>query len=270
MNRIQQRFKDLATQEVPAFIPFITAGDPTLSMTEELVLALENAGADIIELGVPFSDPLADGIVNQEAAQRALLNAVTLHDIVASVKHLREKTEIPIVLFTYYNPVLAYGIDALATDAQQAGVDGILCVDLPPEESADYRTAFSAVGVSTIYLLAPTSTEERIKLISQASSGFVYYVSRTGVTGERDSIEASVSGMVEKIKKHTDLPVAVGFGISNPQQAAEVAGYAGGVVVGSAIVRLVGELGNTPDMPEKVGEFVKSLVDATKDRSARV
>lgn len=270
MNRIEQRFKGLAARAEPAFIPFITAGDPTLLMTEELVLALEKAGADVIELGVPFSDPLADGVVNQEAAQRALLNEVTLHDIVASVKRLRLKSEVPIVLFTYYNPVLAYGVDALAADAQEAGVDGILCVDLPPEESAEYKAAFTAVGISTVFLLAPTSTDERIKLISETSSGFVYYVSRTGVTGERATIEASVSGMVEKIKRHADLPVAVGFGISNPQQAAEVAGYAGGVVVGSAIVRLIGELGNTQDMPAKVEKFVKFLVDATKGRNARV
>jgi tryptophan synthase alpha chain len=266
VSRIEPCFAALKERGEKAFIPFITAGDPTLDITEALVLELEKAGADIIEFGVPFSDPLADGPVNQEAAQRALINDVTLEDILACVKSLRTKTQIPIMLFTYYNPVLAYGADALAADAKESGVDGILCVDLPPEEAREYRASFAAQGLDTVFLLAPTSTDERVKLIAEATSGFCYYVSRTGVTGEQSSIESSVQPMVEKIKSLTDVPVAIGFGISNPDQAREIAGYGDGVVVGSAIVRMIGELGDTPDTAKKVGAFVKTLVDATKGR----
>lgn len=264
MNRIDQRFTSLAESGKAAFIPFITAGDPDLKATEALVLELEKAGADIIEFGVPFSDPLADGPVNQEAAQRALIHHVNLHQIVDTVRELRTKTEIPILLFTYYNPVLAYGVDALAADASDAGVDGILCVDLPPEEAVEYEAAMIAKGIHTVFLLAPTSTDERVQLIAEHSTGFIYYVSRTGVTGEQKSIESSVKTMVDKIKQHTDIPVAVGFGISTPEQSREIAGYGDGVVVGSAIVRMIGELGNSPDMPMQVGAFVKTLADAAK------
>lgn len=267
MNRIEQRFRDLAERGEKAFIPFITAGDPTLDLTGQLVLEFDRAGADVIEFGIPYSDPLADGVVNQEAAQRALLNHVTLRDIVALVAEVRTKTEIPILLFTYYNPVLAYGVEELARDSAEAGVDGALCVDLPPEEAQEYMDAFAKQGLSTVFLLAPTSTDERIELISEASTGFVYYVSRTGVTGERASVEAGVKPMVTKIKEHTDMPVAVGFGISNPEQAAEVSAYADGVVVGSAIVRMVGQLGDSPETARKVGAFVKSLADATKGKA---
>lgn len=264
MNRLEERMRDLANRGEPAFIPYITAGDPTLEMTGELVFELDRAGADVVEFGVPFSDPLADGVVNQEAAQRALRNSVTLASILDLVRELREKTEIPIVLFTYYNPVLAYGVEALARDSASAGVDGILCVDLPPEEASLHMSACREQGVSTVFLLAPTSTDERIALIARSSTGFVYYVSRTGVTGEQESIESSVKEMVARIKKHTDLPVAVGFGISTAAQAAEVASYADGVVVGSAIVRMIGELGDSPGTSAKVGAFVKTLVKATK------
>jgi len=265
VNRIEERFKALAEKGTPAFIPYITAGDPTLDVTERIVLELEKAGADIIEFGVPFSDPVADGVVNQEAAQRALKHGVSLRDIIKRVKKLRESSEIPIVLFTYFNPVLAYGVEAFAEDAKDAGVDGVLCVDLPPEEAAEYKRHLDARGIAAIFLLAPTSTPDRIEMIARNATGFVYYVSRTGVTGERDSIEATVKGMVAEIKKHTDKPVAVGFGISTPAQAAEVAGFAEGVVVGSAIVRLIGELGESPETAPKVGAFVKSLVTAVKE-----
>jgi tryptophan synthase alpha chain len=266
VNRIDERFQMLAKRGEKAFIPFITAGDPTLARTEEIVLALDKAGADIVELGVPFSDPLADGVVNQEAAQRALRHNVSLRDILAMVKRLRASTQIPMVLFTYYNPVLAYGETKLAKDSREAGADGILCVDLPPEEGQGLRQAFADAGLATIFLLAPTSTKERIELIATNSTGFVYYVSRTGVTGERSSIESSVKGMVANIKQHTKLPVAVGFGISTPEQAREVGAYADGVVVGSAIVRMIGELGDSPSTAAKVGAFVKQLADAAKGR----
>lgn len=266
MNRLEQRFQELAQRNEHAFIPYITAGDPTLAITEELVLEFDKAGADLIELGVPYSDPLADGPVNQASALRALRHNVTLGNILDSIRRIREKSEVPLILFTYYNPVLAYGVEALAEDSAKAGADGILCVDLPPEEGEEYMEAFRKRGLSTVFLLAPTSTDERIELIAKKSSGFVYYVSRTGVTGERQNIESGVKTMVAKIKQHTDLPVAVGFGISNTEQAAEVSSYADGVVVGSAIVRMVGECGESKDTASKVGAFVKSLVDATKGR----
>jgi tryptophan synthase alpha chain len=268
VNRIEKRFKDLAARGETAFIPYITAGDPTLERTAQLVAELEKAGADIIEFGVPFSDPVADGVVNQEAAQRALRHNVSLHDIVRLVKRLRATTQIPIVLFTYVNPVLAYGIEALARDAAEAGVDGVLCVDLPPEEAIEYKRQLDAKSVATVFLVAPTSTPERVRLIARNSTGFVYYVSRTGVTGERADIASSVKSMVAQIKACTSVPVAVGFGISTPDQAEEVAGYADGVIVGSAIVRMVGQLGDTDDMPPKVGAFVRSLAEACKRRKA--
>ena len=268
MNRITERFKQLAARREPAFIPFITAGDPTLDMTARIVLELEKAGADVIELGVPFSDPVADGVVNQEAAQRALKNGVTLHDIVAGVKTLRQHTQIPLVLFTYFNPVLAYGLEPFARDAGDAGVDGVLCVDLPPEEAGEYKRLLDEKDIATVFLAAPTSSPARIKLIAANSTGFLYYVSRTGVTGERSDVETSVQEMVDRIKAKTTTPVAVGFGISTPEQAAEVGRYADGVIVGSAIVRMIGECGDSPDTPARVGAFAKKLADAAKGKSA--
>lgn len=269
MNRIDARFQLLRERNEPAFIPYITAGDPTLDQTEALVYALEAAGADIIEFGVPFSDPVADGIVNQEAAMRALKHGVSLRDIIGLVARIRTKSEIPIVLFTYFNPVLAYGIESFAQDAAAAGVDGVLCVDLPIEEADDYMKILHARGLRTIFLIAPTSTDQRIEAIAKACTGFVYYVSRTGVTGERSSIERSVAGMIEKIKRATNVPVAVGFGISSPAQAAEIAGYADGVIVGSAIVRMIGALGDTPTMAGEVGEFVRGLAAAAKGKATQ-
>jgi tryptophan synthase alpha chain len=269
MNRIEKRFKELAERGEAAFIPYITAGDPTLERTAELVIELERVGADIIEFGVPFSDPVADGVVNQEAAQRALKNNVSLRDIVGLVKRLRAKTQIPLVLFTYFNPVLAYGLEALARDAADAGVDGVLCVDLPPEEAEDYKRLLNEKGIATVFLIAPTSTPERVKLIAGESSGFVYYVSRTGVTGERAEIADTVGAMVARIKECTSTPVSVGFGISTPEQAAEVASCADGVIVGSALVRMIGQLGDSAEMPLKVGAFAGSLAAACKTRGRR-
>ena len=264
MSRIDDRFADLKSRGEKAFIPYITVGDPTLARTEELVLAFEKAGADLVELGVPFSDPLADGPVNQESAMRALEHDVTLADILAMVTRIREQSEMPLLLFTYYNPVLAYGEEKLAQDAKAAGVDGILCVDLPPEEGEGLIAAFQAAELNTVFLLAPTSTPGRIDLVAKHSTGFIYYVSRTGTTGVRDHVESSVQDMVATIKSKTDAPVAVGFGISNPDQAAEVASYGDGVVVGSAIVRRIGELRDSPDMVERVASFVRTLAAGAK------
>jgi tryptophan synthase alpha chain len=265
VNRITQRFNDLATQGRKAFIPYITAGDPSLATTAKLVSALDAAGSDVIELGVPFSDPVADGVVNQEAAQRALAAGTTLRGIVAMVGGLRAAgCEVPIVLFTYFNPVLAYGLETFTREASEAGIDGVLCVDLPPEEAGEYKTLMDAWELATIFLAAPTSTEERMGIIARASTGFLYYVSRTGVTGERTDLAESMTGMVARVKAHTNTPVAVGFGISTPEQAAIVAQCADGVIVGSAIVRMVGQLGDAPDMVEKVAAFAGSLAAAVK------
>jgi len=264
VNRIDARWTHLRGRGEKAFIPYVTAGDPTLTETAALVRAFDEAGADIVEIGVPFSDPLADGPVNQESAMRALKHHVTLGDILAMIKQVREKSDIPILLFTYYNPVMAYGAERLAENAAAAGVDGILCVDLPPEEGDEYEAAFAGHGLRTVYLLAPTSTPDRIELVARRSTGFIYYVSRTGTTGERDSVETDVQSMVATIKEKTDTPVAVGFGIGTPAQAKQVAAYGDGVVVGSAIVRMIGELGDSPDTALQVGVFVKALVEATK------
>jgi tryptophan synthase alpha chain len=264
VNRIEARFQQLHRAGEKAFIPYITAGDPTLERTAELVVALEKAGADIIELGIPFSDPLADGVVNQEAAMRALKHGTSLRDVVLMVKEVRERTQVPIVLFTYFNPVHSYGLERFGPDCRAAGVDGVLCVDLPPEEAEEYKASLDAHEIDTIFLLAPTSTDARIASVSRQCTGFVYYVSRTGVTGERSQVEQDVRGMVAKIKQHTDMPIAVGFGISKPEHAAEVARYADGVIVGSAIVRMVGELGDSPETAPKVAAFVESLAQAAK------
>jgi len=269
VNRIDQRFAELAEHGKAGFIPYVVAGDPTLARTEGIVLELERVGADIIELGVPFSDPVADGPANQEGALRALKHHVTLHDVIGLVKEIRTKSQVPLLLFTYFNPVWAYGIEAFATDCADAGVDGVLCVDLPPDEAGDYCANLNGAGVHTVFLATPTSTEERLKKIADASSGFIYCVSRTGVTGERDSLLDTVKGNVALIKQHTDKPVAVGFGISRPEHASEVAAYADGVVVGSAIVRVIGEHGDSDDLIPKVGAFVKSLVDAAKQSGVK-
>jgi tryptophan synthase alpha chain len=264
VNRIDQRFQDLKAAGKTAFIPYITAGDPTLAQTEEIVYALEAAGADIIEFGVPFSDPIGDGPVNQEAALRALKHNISLRDVLALIKKIREKSQVAILIFTYYNPVLAFGLKAFAKAAEEAGADGVLCVDLPPEEADEYKVALDAHGLRTVFLMSPTSTDERIKLIAKQSTGFIYYVSRLGVTGEQSALAADLDQAVANIQKHTDTPVAVGFGISTPEQAKAVATMAQGVVVGSAIVRMIGQLGESPDTAAKVGAFVKSLADATK------
>jgi len=266
VNRIETRFNNLAQQGKTAFVAYITAGDPDLDTTAEIILEMDRCGVDVIECGVPFSDPVADGIVIQEAAQRALAKGASLRKILAMLKGLRDKTDVPILLFSYYNPILAYGIEQFAVDAKAAGVDGVLTVDLPPEEADFYKKCLDEQHLATVFLIAPTSPPERIKLIARISTGFVYYVSRTGVTGVRQDVEASVHGALDEIRKHTNKPIAVGFGISTPEQATEVAGYADGVVVGSAIVRRISELGNAPDTVQKVGAFVKSLVDATKGK----
>lgn len=266
-NRIEQRFEDLQAKGEVAFVPFITAGDPTLAQTEAIIHALSAAGADVIELGVPFSDPVGDGPAIQAASQRALLHHVTARDIFAVVGRVRETNQVPILLFSYFNPLLAYGLEAFAKDAAAAGADGVLCVDLPPEEADEYKAALDAAGMCTVFLTAPTTTDARLAMVSRQCTGFVYYVSQMGVTGERTELANDLGAAVARIKKHTAKPVAVGFGISKPEHARAVAKLAEGVVVGSALVRMIGDLGDAPDMPAKVGAFAKTLADAAKGRS---
>lgn len=264
MNRIEQRFAHLRDKGETAFIPFVTGGDPTLDQTEAIVYALEQAGADVIELGVPFSDPVGDGPVIQDATLRALEKGTTPSKIFELVKKIRQKSEVPILIFTYFNPILAHGVENFARHVAEAGADGVLCVDLPPEEADEHKAALDKHGLSSVFLTAPTTSDSRLDSVARQCSGFVYYVSRLGVTGEQAALEEHLKENVHRIKHHTELPVAVGFGISTPDHARDVAGIADGVVVGSAIVRLIGELGDAPDTAEKVGAFAKELADAAK------
>jgi len=234
MSRIQSLFNGHK-----ALIAYLTAGDPTPERTPELVAALERGGADLVELGVPFSDPIADGPVIQRAADRALKAGTTVPKVLEIARRIRQSSRIPLLLFTYMNPVMRYGFERLAADAKAAGIDGCLLTDLSVEEASPYAAAMRAAGMDTVFLAAPTSTPRRLKLVAEYSSGFVYLVSRTGVTGERASLSESVEPLVKSMRAATRLPLAVGFGISTPEQAREVARIADGVVVGSAFVRLI-------------------------------
>jgi len=241
-NRIQATFEKLHTKGEKALIPYIMAGDPTLAMTESLVLALEQGGADLIELGVPFSDPIADGPVIQQAAERALRSGTTLKKILSTVTNLRKKTSIPLILMAYYNTIMAMGIEAFCAQAVQAGVDGLIVPDLPPEESdLLYHAAQATGGPVSIFLLAPTSTAERRRAVIQRSHGFIYYVSLTGITGAKLTDLSQVRQSVLHLQRTSKKPVAVGFGIASAEQAREVGQFADGVIIGSALVRHICE-----------------------------
>lgn len=268
-NRIDAAFARLRAAGEKGFMAYLAAGDPSLDQTVELVLALERAGVDFVELGVPFSDPLADGIVNQLAAARALGAGTTVAGVLACVRRLRERTtQLPLVLYTYMNPVYAYGFARFVRDAAAAGVDGLLLLDLPPDEAernAELRREEAAIGApKMIRLIAPTTPAERLRAIAASGEGFLYYVSREGVTGERLELSTSIAGQVAAIRQVSDLPVAVGFGISTPAQAAAVAQSADAVVVGSAIVRQIGEHGGAVDLPARIEAFVRPMVEAVK------
>jgi tryptophan synthase alpha chain len=252
MSAIDAAFARCRAERRAAFIPYLTAGDPDLGTTGRLLEALTLGGADIIELGVPFSDPIADGPVNQRAAVRALDAGTTLSGILDLVAGWREKLGVPVVLFTYFNPILARGIESFAEQAAASGVDGVLCVDLPPEEAGELRPALLAAGVAPIFLLAPTSTRAREKAVVAASSGFIYYVSRTGVTGTREELAPELVREAKRLRRRLKLPLAVGFGISTPEQVEAVGRVADGVVVGSALVRIVEERGGEPDLVEAI------------------
>jgi tryptophan synthase alpha chain len=264
MNRITEKFQRLREEKKKGFIVYIGAGDPDLSATRELALEFDRVGVDILELGVPFSDPLADGLVNQLAAQRGLESGTTPQGVLETVASIREKSEIPIVLYIYYNLLHRCGVEKFISDAARAGVDGLLVLDLPPEESGNYEALMKGDGLATIYLVAPTTPEDRIELIVKRGTGFIYYVSREGVTGMQATLAGNIADMTGKIHAHTDLPVAVGFGISNPQQARAVAECAEAIVVGSAVVNQIAAHGKGREMVSKVGEFTRALVDAAK------
>lgn len=263
MSRISQRFSELKARNEKALVPFITGGDPGILATDPLVLEMEKAGADIVEIGVPFSDPLADGKSNQAAYVRALERGVKPFNILDAVRRVRELSDMPIVLMTYYNPILRWGLDQFAAEAADAGVDGVIVTDLTPEEAGPWLDAARSNGVDTIFLLAPTSTPERIRLVAGISTGFVYCVARVGITGVQSNVPQELSNLVAKIRDNTDKPVVVGFGISKPDHVQEVCRIADGAVVGSALVDLIHSVHRNDDFLLRVQHFVKELKQAT-------
>jgi len=263
MSRIAEVLAAARSQGRAALIPYLTAGDPSLAVTPALVRAVVDAGADLIELGVPFSDPMADGPVLQRSSGRALAAGTSLPQILETVATLRRDLATPIVLFGYYNPFFRYGVEAIARDAAAVGVDGVLCVDLPPEEAGALRAAVGGVGLDLIALLAPTTPAARVRQIARTASGFLYFVSVLGVTGARATLPDELPDLIAAVRRVTDLPVGVGFGVQSPEQAAWVAGFADAVIVGSALARVVEE--SAPDEAAgRVGEFVGSLSAALR------
>jgi len=264
MNRIVAKFAQLKSAGKKGFVVYIGAGDPNLEATRQLAFAFDQAGVDVLELGVPFSDPLADGLVNQLAAQRGLESGTTTPKVLATVAAIRRDSQIPIVLYIYFNLIHKVGMEKFIADAAKAGVDGLLVLDLPPEESDSYEVLMRQAGLCHIYLVAPTTPEERMEEIVKRGSGFIYYISREGVTGMQSQVATNLAQQFSKIRAHTKLPVAVGFGVSNPQQAKLVAQDADAVVVGSAVVNQIAESGKSKDLVKRVSKFVKSLADAVK------
>jgi tryptophan synthase alpha chain len=259
MNRIDQKFSELRQRSKKAFIAFITAGDPDLKTTEEFVVAFEKAGVDIIELGVPFSDPLADGPTIQAASERALRRHVNLSNILNAVRRIRAKTQIPIALMTYYNPVFHYGEGKFVAAAKRSGVDGLIVPDLPPEEGTNVIRAAREQGISTVFFLAPTTTKQRMQHIVKACTGFVYYVSLTGVTGSSKVFSGKNADQIVLAREYTAKPICVGFGISTPAQVKAVARNSDGVIVGSAIVRKIAQNAGDKNLVQNVSRFVRNL-----------
>jgi tryptophan synthase alpha chain len=258
-SRIARLFEHLRDSDQRGLIAYLTAGDPSLEATPRLVAALECGGADLIELGVPFSDPIADGPVIQRASQRALRAGASLRGVLEAASEIRRNSEIPLLLFTYLNPVLRYGLEALARDAAACGLDGLLLTDLSVEEASVYVEVMRRHGLDTVFLAAPTSSIERLRLVAQCSTGFVYLVSRTGVTGERDSVSASAQELVRTMRRITELPLAVGFGISKREHVAALGGLADAVVVGSAFVRLIEEHAGKASLERELESLAREL-----------
>ena len=265
MNRIVARLAHRQETRQKGLVVYIGAGDPHLDATRQLAVAFDQAGVDVLELGVPFSDPLADGLVNQLAAQRGLESGTTPPKLLATVAAIRRESQVPLVLYIYYNLIFKVGMKQFIADAARAGVDGLLVLDLPPEESENYEALMRAAGLCNIYLIAPTTPDDRIALIAKRASGFIYYVSREGVTGMQAKISDTIGQMTAKIRQHTTLPIAVGFGISNPEQARAVATHAEAIVVGSAIVNQIAAHGKSPDLVPRLAAFVKTLAQAIKE-----
>ena len=264
MSRIGETFAELKRSGRGGFIPFITAGHPDLATTELLLIELAAAGADIIELGVPFSDPVADGEVIQRASERALRSGVTLRDALTCVAYAKQHIDVPIVLFSYFNPLLKFGEDRLAKHAKQAGVDAVLVTDLIPEEAESWTETLIQHDLDSIFLVAPTTSDERLARIAQRARGFIYAVSRAGVTGARNEMTRDAETLVQRVRSVSDLPVAVGFGISTAEQVRQVWRFADAAVIGSAIVSQIERLDNSPNLVKRVGEFARSLVAPTR------
>ena len=258
MGRIADAFTTLKRDRKKGFIPYITAGDPDLATTEQLLVTLAPY-ATLIELGVPFSDPMADGPVIQRASERALKHNIGLREILETAARARQQIDTPIILFSYYNPLLQFGLRRVAQAAKDAGVDGVLVTDLTPEESGEFEAELRAQDLDMIFLIAPTSTDERLKLVAEHASGFVYAVSRAGVTGTRETVSVEAEKLVNRMREFSSLPIAVGFGISNAAQVADVNRYADAVVVGSAIVAEMERNIGTPDLARQIGEFLNGI-----------
>ena len=260
MSRIAEAFARLRSESRRGFIPFITAGDPDLATTKRLLVELARAGATVIELGVPFSDPMADGPVIQRASERALRQGFRLSEILQAVAGAQKEMDVPVVLFSYFNPLLSYGLERLSREARAAGVDGVLVTDLVPEEAGEFSATLRAHDLDMIFLVAPTSGDARLKMVAERASGFIYAVSRAGVTGARNEISSEAERLVARVRKVSDLAVAVGFGISNAEQVADVWRYADAAVVGSAIVAEIERLQNDPNLVERIGDFSRRLL----------
>jgi len=260
MSRIRDTLVELKRSGRGGFIPFVTVGDPDLITTESLLIELAAAGADIIELGVPFSDPVADGETIQRASERALRNGATVRDALTCARNVRQRIDVPIVLFSYFNPLLQFRPEQLALAARQAGIDAVLVTDLIPEEAESWTQTLLGQGLDPIFLVAPTTSDERLAHIAQQARGFIYAVSRAGVTGARDQMTRDTEALVNRVRAVSDLPVAVGFGISTPEQVRSVWRFADAAVVGSAIVREIENLRDSPDLVKRIGDFARSLV----------
>lgn len=263
MSRIDDVFARIRREGRPGLITYTTAGDPDLSRSAEILRALDRGGADVLEVGVPFSDPLADGPVIQRATERAIAAGTNLRGVLAMVKDVRGDLRAPVVLFSYANPLLRLGLDAFAAQAAAAGVDGVLALDLPIEEAEPFRAALAHNGLDTIFLLSPTTTDARIERAAALGRGFLYGISRLGVTGARDQVASGAEALVRRIRAKTDRPIALGFGISRPEHVAEVGRYADAAVVGSALVSLIADAGQAADLATRVEQYVRSLKGAS-------